>query len=142
MLVVADIGALQVRIERRHGLLGADVAEDVVGLQRLAATVRRAKKLYLRKVAVFDRAAFERRKSSGALTHVLEGLSHILVGNVHGWHFQLKTLVAAKLEFRQDLKYGAEPQRLAFAKIQLVHLRLRNRSKLLFRDRSFDAFRY
>ena len=56
-------------------------------------------------------------------------------------HFDFETFVIAKLEFRKDFEDGAELQRLAFGKIQLLDLRLRNRRQLLFGDGFFDALR-
>ncbi len=45
ILVVTDAGAAKIFVERLHGLFGADVAEDAVGADRLAAAVGRAEEL-------------------------------------------------------------------------------------------------
>ncbi len=42
ILVVADVCAAQILVERLHGFFGADVAQHAVGLHRFAAAIGRA----------------------------------------------------------------------------------------------------
>ncbi len=93
-------------------------------------------------VAVLDDAPFDRGKRRRPLAHLFESLRNVRVGDIHRGHFDREALVIPKLEFREDFEDGAELQRLALGKIELLNLRLRNGCPLLFRDGFFDALWY
>ena len=140
ILVVADIRAAQILVERLHRFFGADVAEHAVGLQRFAAAVGSAHQFQLRDSRRLRPARpSDGSKRRGALAHLLESLCDVLVGHFHRGHFNFQILVIAQLKFRQNFEDRAEFQRLAFGEIQLVHLRLRDRSQFLLGDGFFDA---
>ena len=124
ILVVAHIRAFQVRIERLHRLFRADVAQHAVGLQRIAAALRRAQQFHLREVAVLDRPAFHGRKCRCPLPHFFQSFRDVFVGDVHRGHFQFQPFVTSQFEFRQHVENRAKLQRLPLIEVQLVHFRL------------------
>ena len=105
---------------------GAEVAENAVGLERFAAAFGRADQLELDVVAVLRGAAFDGSECGGAFAHFFESFGDVVVGDVHGGHFELQIFVIAELKFGKHFEDRAEFQRLAFVKIELFDLRLRN----------------
>ena len=138
--MIADVRAAQVFIERLHGLFSADVAENAVRFERIAAARRSSQQLQLHEIAIFNSAPFHGSQSRRALAHLFERFRHVRFGNVHDRHFDFQALVVPQLEFRQHFENSAELQRLAFGEIQLFNLRLRDRSQLLLRHSLFHAF--
>src|SRR5258707_3905793 len=141
ILMLADAGAAQIFVEGLHGFFGADVAEDAVCTQGLATAFLRAHELQLHEVAVLDRASLDGREGSGAFGHFLQRFVDVFVGDVHHGHFEIEILVIAKLELGESFEDGAEFERLAFGKIELVNLGLRNGGQFLLGDGLFDALR-
>ena len=142
ILVLADICALQIGVERFHRFFRADVAKHAVGLQRIAPSFRCAQKFHLGEIAILNRAPFHRCKRRRALAHVFERLGHVFGGDVHRGHLERQILVIAQFEFRQHFKNRAEFQRLPFVEIQFIHLRLRHWRKFLLRHRFFHPLRH
>src|SRR5215472_16871357 len=139
ILVVAYIRGLQIRIEGLHRFFRANVAQHAVRLERIPAAFRRAEQLHLREVTVLDGPTFDRCKRRRPLAHLLQGLLYVILGDVHGGHFQFQPLVTAQVEFRHHFEDRAKLQRLSFVEVQLVHFRLGNRRQLLFRYGLFHA---
>jgi hypothetical protein len=110
-------------------------------LQRFAAARRSPHQLQLHVIAVFDGPPFDRRKRRRPLAHLLKGLGNIRFGEVHRGHFNFKSFVIPKFEFRQNFENRAELQRLALGKIQFLNLGLRNGRQFLLRDGLLDALR-
>jgi hypothetical protein len=84
-------------------------------------------------------AALDGRESRGALGHFLQGFVDVVVGDVQHRHFEIEIFVISELEFGENFKDGTELEGLAFGKIELIDLGLRNRSKFLLGDGFFDA---
>ena len=121
---------------------GADVAEDVVRLDRIAAAHWRAHQFDQSVVAVFRRAAFDGNKRGGTLAHFFERLVHLRVADFIRVHLDLEILVIAQLEFGKDFEDRAEFQRLAFFEFDLVHFGARDRDQFFFVERFFEIFRH
>ena len=62
ILVIADVRAAQILVERLHGFFGADVAQNAVGLHGIAAAFGRADQFQLNEVAVFGRRGLRRER--------------------------------------------------------------------------------
>jgi len=140
ILVVADVGAAEIFVEGLHGFFGADVAQDAVRLQRIAAAVGSAEELDLNEIAVLDGTPFDGRESSGSLLHFGKGVGDTFVRDIHLGHFDFERFVIAERKFGEDLEGCAELERLALLEIELVDLRLGDGSELLFGDGLFDVF--
>jgi hypothetical protein len=140
ILVVADVGAAEIFVEGLHGFFGADVAQDAVRLQRIAAAVGSAEELDLNEIAVLHGASFDGRESCGSLLHFGKGVADTFVRDIHLGHFDFERFVIAERKFGEDLEACAELERLALLEIELVDLRLGDRSELLLGDGLFDVF--
>src|SRR6266404_5388116 len=92
-------------------------------------------------VVVLDRAALDGREGCGAFGHFLQSFVDVFVSDVHHGHFEIEIFIIAKLEFGENFEDGAEFERLAFGKIELVDLGLRNGGQFLLGDRLFNALR-
>ena len=108
------------------------MAEDAVGLHRIAAAYGNAGELDLHEVAVLRRAAFDRNEGGSVVAHFFDGLIHLRVAGFDRVHGDFQIFVIAELEFGQDFKDGAELQRLAFLELDLVDFRTRYRDEFLF----------
>ncbi len=142
ILVIANIRAAQVFVERLHGLFGADVAEHAFRLQRLAAAFGRAVQFHLHKIVVPDGAALNGGEGGRTLLHLRERFGDILFREVHFRHFDFKALVVRKGKFRQHIERGAKLHRLPFVEFQLVHLGLRDGRELLLGHGLLNGLRH
>ncbi len=95
--------------------------------------------LELDEIAVFGRPAFHGSESRGALAHFFESLRDVVIGDVHGRHFELEIFVVSQLKFGKHLEYRAELERLPFDEIELLDLRLGNGGEFLLGDGFLDA---
>src|SRR5215469_2498992 len=117
------------------------MAENIVGLQRIATAVRSPDKLELDEIAVFGRAIFHWCERCRPLTRFLQRSVDVFVGDGHSRHLDVEALVFPKLKFREYFKNGSELERLTLVEVELVHLGLRNGAELMLGHRLFHFLR-
>jgi hypothetical protein len=140
VFVIAGIGTTKIFVEGLHGFFGTDMAEDAIGLQGIASAFGSAEEFDLDEIAVLGGAVFDGSEGGGALLHFGERVGDALVGYVHLGDFDFEGLVIAEGEFGEDFEGGAELERLALLKIELIDLWLGDGSELLLSDGFFDVF--
>ena len=93
-------------------------------------------------IAVLSRPAFDRSESGRPFTQGFDFLAYIVVGDVHGRHFEIKVFIVRQIKFGKNLEDCPELEGLAFGEVELFDLRLRDGREFLLADGLFHALRH
>src|ERR1700722_1994705 len=136
----AGFRAAQVFGEAFEGLLGADVAHDVVGFDRLAFAHRSAVQFHQHKIPIFGWPVLDRNESRRAFTHFFDRFVYLRFAGLDRIDLHFQVLVLAQLKFGKNLKNRPEFQRLALFEFDLIDLGTRDRRQLLFVESLLQIF--
>ena len=130
---------LKIFRERRQGFFHTQRDHDVLSLDRFATASRgSARQLDEDGIAFLCGPVFNGDECGGALAHLFQRFFHLGVAHFDFVNLNLKILVIAEFEFRQDFEDGAELQGLAFLEFDLIDFGPHDRNKLFLVESFFE----
>ena len=116
------------------------MTEDVVSLNRLAATFGHAAQFDEDVITIFCGAAFDRNVCCCALAQLFESLVDLRIAGLNRVNLNVDAFVIAEIEFGKHLKDCAEAERFSILEFNFVYFGPGNGNQILFAEGLLQVF--